>query len=193
MKAALIASIVLGLGIASVAEAKGRAAPRRRGPDAGDAVANALKGKVYLTAKRAPTRFPNASAWIRFLQANRKEHIWPEKNNKKQWRFEFMAFWARPLNDLEVTVKIYDITDPVRRLIVGDSFYLPQKGQRLLAANMTLDAPRFEVNRKYEMRVMDARQQQLASTKFWLRGEKERYSGKVTFTDEDTKKKDDED
>jgi len=192
MKAALIASIVLGLGLASsVAEAKGKAV-RRRGPDAGDVVANALKGKVYLTAKRAPTRFPNASAWIRFLQANRKEHIWPEKNNKKQWRFEFMAFWARPLNDLEVTVKIYDVTD-VRRLVVGDSFYLPQKGQRLLAANMTLDQPRFEVNRKYEMRVTDARQQQLAATKFWLRGEKERYSGKVTFSDEDTRKKDEED
>jgi hypothetical protein len=192
MKAALIASIVLGLGLAaSDAGAKAKAG-RRRGPDAGDVVANALKGRVFLTAKRAPTHFPNASAWIRFLQANRKEHIWPEKNNKKQWRFEFMAFWARPLNDLEVTVKIYDVTD-VRRLVVGDSFYLPQKGQRLLAANMTLDQPRFEVNRKYEMRVTDARQQQLAATKFWLRGEKERYSGKVTFSDEDTRKKDEED
>jgi hypothetical protein len=179
--------LVLGLAV------PGAARPRRSSADAEGAtyaaVANALRVKVIVFTKRAPMRFASASHWVRFMNANRKQHLWPEKNNKKEWRFEWMAFWAQPLNDLEVTVKFYDITDPVKKLIAGDSFYLEKKGQRIYASNMMLNRPRFEVNRKYEMRVL-SRQRVLASTTFWLRGEKERYSGKVTFTDQEASQKD---
>ena len=72
--------------------------------------------------------------------------------------------------------------------MAGDTFYLPDRGQRIFASSMTLNKPRFSVNRKYTMMVVSAKQQQvIASAIFWLRGEKEHYSGKVTFTDDETK------
>jgi hypothetical protein len=162
----------------------------RQARDPSEKVADVLKGRIVIMLKRAPARFANPSSFIRFLQANRKQHIWPDKNNKKEWRFEFMAFYARPLNDLEVTVKFYDVTEG-KKFVAADTFYTPQKGQRILASSMTLNKPRFEVNRKYQMYVLSARQAVLASTEFWLRGEKEHYSGRVTFTDDETKVKDD--
>jgi len=150
---------------------------------------------VIVTVKRAPTRFPSTGAFVHFLQANKKLHIWPEKKNKKEWRYEFMAFFAKPLNDIEVVIKFFDVTgDRPKKLVAADTFYLPQRGQRIFASSMVLNQPRFEVNRKISMVVTAARNQApLATTIFWLRGEKEHYSGKVTFSDEDTKAKDDED
>lgn len=149
-----------------------------------------FKGKVVILGKRPPLRMPSASAWIRFLQANKKAHIWPEKTNKKEWRFEFMAFFARPLNDIEVTVKFYDVTEG-KKFVAGDTYYLEKRGQRAFPSNMVLTKPRFDVNRKYLMVVEGVRAKvTLASANFWLRGERERYSGKVTFTDDEARKKD---
>ncbi|MFZ5786863.1 MAG: hypothetical protein ACOY3Y_10510 [Acidobacteriota bacterium] len=156
-------------------------------------VEDVFRGKVVITTKRAPARFSNAGAFVRFLQSNRKEQLWPEKKNKKEWRYEFMAFFARPHNDIEVTVKFYDVTEG-KKFIAADSFYLAGRGQRILASSMVLNRPRFDVNRKYNMVVLNPKGgNALASATFWLRGEKERYSGKVTFSDADTKGKDKDD
>lgn len=159
----------------------------------GRKVEDVFRGRVIITTKRAPARFANAGAFVRFLQANRKEQIWPEKKNKKEWRYEFMAFFARPHNDIEVTVKFYDVTEG-KKFIAADSFYLSGRGQRILASSMVLAKPRFDVNRKYNMVVISPKGgTALATATFWLRGEKERYSGKVTFSDADTKAKDKDD
>jgi hypothetical protein len=152
-------------------------------------VEDVFKGSIIIMTKRAPSRFPSQGAFVSFLRSNKKLHIWPEKEKKKEWRFEFMAFFARPLNDLEVTVKFYDVTEG-KKFIAGDTFYIPNKGQRIFASNMVLNQPRFAVERKYMMTILNAQQAALASTTFWLRGEREHFSGKVTFTDEDTKVKD---
>jgi hypothetical protein len=155
----------------------------------GRKVEDVFRGKVVITTKRAPARFSNASAFVRFLQSNRKEHIWPDKKNKKEWRYEFMAFFARPLNDIEVTVKFFDVTEG-KKFIAADSFYLSGRGQRILASSMVLNRPRFNVDRKYNMVVTNPKGgTALAVATFWLRGEKERFSGKVTFSDADTKRK----
>jgi hypothetical protein len=159
-------------------------------PDArADRVARTFKGQIVITKKRAPSRFRSQGAMIRWLRGHRKKHIWPEKTNDKMWKFEFMAFLKRPLNDLEVTVKFYDITEG-KKFIAADTFYTRSKTESILAFPMTVEKPRFAVNRKYQMLVLSARNTVLASTKFWLRGQKETYSGRVTFTDEEARIKD---
>jgi hypothetical protein len=177
MKVGLLAAPVISLALFA---APGAA----RGPK----VEDYFKGQVVITTKRAPSRFPSTSAFVRFLQANKKKDLWPEKKKKDEWKYEFMAFFARPLNDIEVNIKFYDVTD-VKKFVASDSFYLPERGQRVFASSMTLNKPRFSVNRKYTMMIVSARQQStvLASATFWLRGEREHYSGKVTFTDDETK------
>jgi len=154
------------------------------------AVERAFRGRVVITEKRPPEKFRSDGAFIRFLRANRKEHLWPDKKNKKQWKFEFMAFFKRPLDDLECQIKFFDITEG-KKFIAGDTFYTASKGQSILASNMVLESARFSVNRKYLMQVLTPRNVLLSNTTFWLRGQKEVYSGRVTFSDEETRVKDD--
>ena len=156
-------------------------------------VEDVFKGSVVLFLKPAPQIFPGPSAFVRFLKNNRKTHIWPDKKDKKDWRFkewqfEFMAFFAKPLDDLEVTVKFFDITEG-KKFVAADTFYTPSRGQRILASHLSLKKPRFAVNRKYSMIVLSAREDVLATTTFWLRGEKEHFSGQVTFTDDEAQGK----
>jgi hypothetical protein len=158
-------------------------------PDVAEArkVEDIFRGQVIITTKRAPARFASSGAFARFLSVNKKKDLWPDKKKKDEWRYEFMAFFARPLNDIEVIIKFFDVTD-VKKFVAADTFYLPERGQRIFASSMVLNKPRFNVNRKYNMVVVSARTQQpLASAVFWLRGEVERYSGRVTFTDEETR------
>ncbi len=147
--------------------------------------ASVFKGKVIITNKRAPTRYRSENAFIRFLRKNKIKSIWPDKKKKNEWRFEFLAFFARPLNDLEATVKFYDITEG-KKFIAADTVYT-ERGQRILASSMVLDRPRFSVNRKYMMLVVTARNVVISRTTFRLRGKAEQYSGKVTFTDEEAR------
>jgi hypothetical protein len=152
-------------------------------------VERVFRGKVVITAKRAPARFRSQGAFIGWLRRHRKKHLWPDKKNKKQWKFEFMAFFRTKLNDLEVKIRFFDITEG-KKFIAADPFYMPNRGQQIFASNMLLEKPRFAVNRKYLMEIISPRRKMLlASTTFWLRGQKERYSGRVTFTEEEAKLK----
>jgi hypothetical protein len=153
-----------------------------------DMVADLLKGKVIVMAKRPPDKINSPQGFVRALRVNQKLHIWPDKDHKKEWRYEFMAFFAKPLNDNEVTIKFYDVTEG-KRFVMADTFYL-NKGDRLFASNMVLKKNPFEVDRKYEMSILTARGALLAATNLWLRGEREHYSGKVTFTDDEARSKD---
>lgn len=152
-------------------------------------VERTFRGKIVVLKKRPPMSFPSQAAWIKFLRSNKMDHIWPDKDNQKQWKFEFMAFFNGKLNDVEVNVKFYDVTEE-KKFIAADSYYL-DRGQTIFASNMVLEQPRFEVNRKYQMFILSARTSKvLASTIFWLRGKGEVYSGRVTFSDEDTREQD---
>lgn len=146
-----------------------------------------FRGKVIITNKRAPSRFRSQGAFAGWLRRHRKKHLWPDRKDKKKWQFEFMAFFRRPLNDLECKIRFFDITEG-KKFIAADSFYTPQRGQKILASKMVLEKPRFSVNRKYVMQVISPRGNVLlASTVFWLRGQRETYSGRVTFSDEEAR------
>jgi hypothetical protein len=172
----LVGAILLALPAPREAEARRSAVERR------------YAGKVVLLKKRPPMRFSSQSAWIRFLRVNKMKYVWPKNKQKSEkWKFEFMAFFRRPLNDVEVKVRFTDVTD-VKKFIAQDSFYL-DRGMTIFASNIEVERPPFAVNRKYLMQISSARGTPLASTTFWLRGIGEVYSGRVTFTEEEARKK----
>ncbi len=166
-------------------------------PDFADAkrasrVERKFRGKILILKKRPPTRFKSQGAWIGWLNRHRKTMVWPDKKVKgqKQWKFEFMAFFRRKLNDVEVNVKFYDITN-AKRFIAADSFYL-NRGQTIFASNMVLERTEetFQPNRRYVMYIVGAKSKKtLAQAKFWLRGKGAVYSGKVEFSDEEARGK----
>ena len=154
-------------------------------------------GKIVLLKKRPPRRFSTQGRWLRFLRVNKAKHVWPiKKNNRyiKKWKLEFMAFFRGKLRDVEVKVWFYDVSDRKPRFIEAVSFYT-QRDQTILSSSIKLersgddDLSGFKANRKYLMVIKTPRGKELCRSHLWLRGKSERYSGKVTFSDEEARRK----
>lgn len=153
--------------------------------EASPAVAGPFDGKIVTSSKRIPTSGKSKGAYFKKLRKQSTSKF-QENTEKKQWKIHYAAFFRKPLNDLEVTVKLYDVTD--RTPMLKDSFevFLPARGQKNLISSLKIDRERYGVNRKIQM-VVENRRRKLAVTNFQILGEAEKFSGKVDFTEEETK------
>ena len=150
-----------------------------------------FKGRIIIMENRLPMRFPSENAFIQAIHRASTDRVWPleEKGNDHAvWKFEYIAFFARPLNDNEITVKFWEIEGGSQRFIKGDEQYTREKGSRIFSASITVDKPDFETNKQYLMTI-ESGSRILAQTRFWLRGKGPKYSGKVEFSDEETRQK----
>jgi hypothetical protein len=152
-----------------------------------------FKGKIFITKDRLPTQFPSAAAFIAAVQKAKIDKIWPKEEKEKSpddtvWLLEYIAFFAKPLNDNEVNLKFWEVGAGSQRFVAGDEQYTRDKNTRVFAANIRLGKPEFEENRKYLM-TMESGRRVIASTTFWLRAKGPNYSGKVEFSDDEAKKK----
>jgi hypothetical protein len=150
-----------------------------------------FKGKVIITANRLPLRFASPGAFIAAINKAKTDRLWPKEekdNDHVTWNLEYIAFFAQPLQDNEVNVKFYEVTNGGQRFVAGDEQYTRERGKRIFASNINLGTPEFEVNKKYMMTVESGRRV-IATAAFWLRGKGANYSGKVEFSDQDAKAK----
>ncbi len=143
-------------------------------------------GKILLSKKRFPTYAKSVRAYIQQLRKQSSDRFWEDEENK-QWKIYFAAFWKKPLNDLEVTVKLFDVTSG-RRLVEAYEQLLSQRGERAYLG--TLELPRetgkYEANTRILM-VVENRGRVLAQKTFFLQGKRKTYSGKVVFSEEETR------
>jgi hypothetical protein len=149
-----------------------------------------FRGQIITSAKRIPTTSKSESAYIATLKKQRTTRF-VEDEKKKQWKVHFAAFFRSPLNDLEVTIKIYDVSTGRQRLLTAFEQYMDHRGARSITSQMTLDRDQFGVNRNLMM-VMENRGRILAAGRFAIVGQGEKFSGKVDFTAEETKAADED-
>ena len=149
-----------------------------------------FRGQIITSAKRIPTSSKSQSAYIATLK-KLKTTRFAEDEKKKQWKVHFAAFFRTPLNDLEVTIKIYDVSTGRQRLLTAFEQYMDRRGARSLTSHMTLDRDQFGVNRNLMM-VMENRGRILAAGRFAIVGQGEKYSGRVDFTAEETQAPDED-
>lgn len=172
-RTALAGAVVLVLcGIAGQAQA--------RDPE------DVFRGQIITSAKRIPTSSKSKSAYISTLR-KLKTVRFQEDTAKKQWKVHFAAFFRAPLNDLEVTIKIYDVSSGPQRLLAAFEQYMDKRGATSLTSQMTLEREQFGVNKNLMM-VMESRGKVLAAGRFAIVGQGDRYSGQVDFTEEETQK-----
>ncbi|MCG5055649.1 MAG: hypothetical protein KA712_22050 [Myxococcales bacterium] len=182
-RARLFFGVLTGLVIATGA---GRLMPSAF---AGKKPEDVFKGQVVVTKKRLPSKFSSGEAFISAIKQSKTDKIWPKEqkgNDDATWKVEYVAFFARPLDDFEVMVKFYDVTGGTRRYVAGDAQMTRERGTRVFASDMELSKPEFDANRKYLM-VLESHGRTVAQTTFWLRGKGEEYSGKVEFSDGEAK------
>jgi hypothetical protein len=147
-----------------------------------------FKGKIIITKHRLPMRFSSQGAFISALQQNKIDKIWPTEekgDDKGVWNLEYLAFFARPLDDSEIQVKFYDITSG-KKFVAGDPQYTRERGSRIFGSSIELAKPEFDVRKHYQMTI-ESRGQIIATTTFWLLGKGANYSGKVEFSDAEAK------
>jgi hypothetical protein len=147
-----------------------------------------FKGKIIITKNRLPMRFSSPGAFVSALQKNKIDKIWPTEehgDDKGTWNLEYLAFFARPLDDSEIQVKFYDITQG-KKYVAGDPQYTRERGSRIFGSSIELAKPEFDVRKHYEMTI-ESRGQTIATTTFWLLGKGANYSGKVEFSDSEAK------
>ncbi len=150
-----------------------------------------FKGKIFITKDRLPDRFPSTGAFISAVQSRKIDKVWPVEEKGPDhgvWKLEYIAFFAQPLDDNEIQLKFFDITGGERKFVASDPQYTTGKNMRVFGSNIELAKPEFDVNKHYMM-TMYSRGRAIATTTFWLRGKGANYSGKVEFSDEETRKK----
>jgi hypothetical protein len=149
-----------------------------------------FRGEIITSAKQIPTSSKSKSAYIATLRKLKTTKFLEDKA-KKRWKVYFAAFFRAPLNDLEVTVKLYDVSTGRQRMLTSFEQYMDKRGARSITSQMTLEREQFGVNRNLMM-VVENRGRVLAAGRFAIVGQGETYSGKVDFTEEETKADDDE-
>ena len=149
-----------------------------------------FKGKIIITKNRLPMKFSSQGAFVSALQKGRIDKIWPveEKGDTGKWNIEYIAFFAQPLDDSEIQVKFYDITQGEKKFVAGDPQMTRERGSRIFGASIELAKPEFDV-RKHYMMTIETRGRVIAMTQFWLLGKGEQHSGKVEFSDAEAKAK----
>src|SRR4051812_46705301 len=95
-------------------------------------------GKILVSDKVYPTPAKTTAAFIAAIRKQTKTQFWEDKQ-KKTWRLFYAAFFRRPLNDIEVVVKLYDTDAPGRPMVASFEQYVDQRGQTALLSSFTLE------------------------------------------------------
>lgn len=182
LRTSMLAALAVVLGVALARPAQAGPA---RGPE------KVFAGKVILSNKRFPTYSKSASAYVSAIKKQAKTTFMEDKANH-QWKIYFAAFLSKPLDDIEVMIKLYDVTGRQKSLLATFEQFTDERGQRTIISNFTLDRDQVGVNKEVIIEV-ESKGRRLAAGQFRILGEAEHYSGKVDFSDdEDSEKKDEE-
>jgi hypothetical protein len=140
-------------------------------------------GKVVTSTKRIPLSAKSQQAYYAKLRQQSAVRFQEDKE-KKAWKVHFAAFFKQPLNDLEVTIRLYDVTDKQKHLKASFEQFLDGRGQTSVISHLDIEREQFGVNRKILISV-ENRGRVLAQGTFEILGEVEKYSGKADFTEDE--------
>jgi len=179
-------SVVVGLICLVAFTARDAEAKKKKGDGGGRGPEKVFSGDILFSAKAFRTSAKSPGAYTASLKKQRSDKFW-ENKAKKQWKIYYAAFFKRKFNDLEVTVKLWDVSSGKKQL--GGSFeqYLDKRGERVIISYVLLERKFFGVNKKILMTIEDHRGTVYASGSFRILGEGEKYTGSVSFTEEETK------
>lgn len=155
-------------------------------PAAADNPNRVFAGRIMMSAKRFPLQARSASAYTAAIrkQAQTSFH---EAKDTRTWKIFYAGFLKTPLNDLEYVIKLYDLSGGSQQLLVTFDQFTSERGQQTIISNMTLDKKQVGVNKELLM-TMESRGKVLASSRFKILGEGERFTGKVDFSAEEASK-----
>lgn len=150
----------------------------------------AFAGRIMLSEKRFPSSAKSLAAFNAQISKQSKTSFFEDKD--KKWKIHFAGFLKTPLNDVEYVVKLYELTGRGQQLLATIEQFTDSRGQASLISNMQLERKTMGANKELLMTI-ENKGKVLASSRFKLLGAKEKFTGKVDFSeDEAAGKSDDE-
>jgi hypothetical protein len=143
----------------------------------------AFAGRIMMSSKRFPQSAKSPSAYTAAIRKQAQTNFVEDKDNHS-WKIYFAGFLKTPLNDLEYTIKVYEVTGKSQQLLVSFDQFTSERGEQTIVANMTLEKKQVGVNKELLM-TMESKGKVLASNKFKIVGEGEHFSGKVEFSEDE--------
>jgi hypothetical protein len=152
-------------------------------PAAAQSPNQAFAGRIMMSSKRFPQQAKSPSAYTAAIR-KQAQTSFVEAKDTHTWKIYFAGFLKTPLNDLEYVIKVYEVTGKGQQLLVSFDQFTSERGQQTIVSNMTLDKKQVGVNKELLM-TMESKGKVLASSRFKVVGEGERYTGKVDFSEEE--------
>jgi FlaG/FlaF family flagellin (archaellin) len=145
-----------------------------------------FRGQIITSTKKIPTVAKSKGAYISALR-KQKATRFMENKTTKSWKVYYTAFFRRPLNSLEVTVKIWDLSGGTKHLMTTFEQYMDKRGAKSITSHVVLERDSFGVNKNLMM-TMESNGAVLAATRFAILGDAEKFSGQVNFSEEEAAK-----
>jgi hypothetical protein len=136
-----------------------------------------------MSTKRFPQSAKSASAYTAAIR-KQAQSSFVEAKDTHTWKIYFAGFLKMPLNDLEYAIKVYDLSGKAQQLLLTFDQFTDERGQRTILSNITLDKKLVGVNKELLM-TMESKGKVLASNRFKVLGDGEKFSGKVNFTEDE--------
>ena len=125
-------------------------------------------GRILVSDKPFPTAAPSENAYVGALKKNSRLAIQEDKQ-AQEWRIFYAAFFKQPVNDMEVTIRVYDVTGGARRLVDTFEQYVSSQAARAYVSSATLKrgdgSQGYDPNTKILM-VVENKGRMLAQTQF---------------------------
>jgi hypothetical protein len=149
-------------------------------------------GQIITMTKRPPASAKSPDAYIATMR-KMKQSIFAEDKTEHTFTIWMAAFLKTPLNDLEYTVKYYDVSNGQGQQLLGaDDQFTDTRGQKTIITKGKLDKTTFGVNKELLV-TLESKGKVLASTHVKIIGEGDHYTGKVNFSDDEAAGKDADD
>lgn len=145
----------------------------------------AFAGKIIISDKRFPTSAASPSAYTAAVKKQAKTKLQEDKA-KQSWKVYFAAFLKKAPADVEVKVKVLDSSTRPATLLASFDQFLDSREQRAVISSFTLKRADVGVNRTLTIQ-LESGGAIMATGKVDILGEAVKYSGKVDFTESDTK------
>jgi hypothetical protein len=146
-----------------------------------------FSGRIIVSDKKFPKTATSPSAYVAAIRKQAKTNFPEDKEKKGTWKVYIAGFLKTKLDDLEYVVKIYDVSTKNKQMLQAIDMYTNDRGEQTIISSVTLDKQTVGVNKEL-MITMESKNKVLASGTFKVLGEGEKFTGKVNFSDDDTKK-----
>ena len=146
-----------------------------------------FKGRIMMSSKRFPLNARSKDAYIAQVRKQASSNF-QEDREKKAWKIYFAAFLKAPLNDVEYVIKFYELGKGPPQLLGTSEAFNDERGQKTIVSKIKLDKKQMGVNKELQMTI-ENKGKVLASGRFKIIGEGEKFTGKVNFSEDEAQGK----